>query len=75
MDVTLRDIRYLRKDSNNLHLKGNVFCVEPSRKVDTIPQDGNLYGLVVRNAIDILIENVKFNSVEGDRCHLYIENN
>lgn len=70
-DITFRDIRFEKKESDNLCLKGNVFCLAPSSKRETIPQDGNEYGLVIREAIDVVLENVKLKAINGKTCDIY----
>ena len=42
-EVTLRNIDYMRKPSDNIMLKGNTFDLAPSRIVADVPADCDLY--------------------------------
>ena len=70
--ITLRDVSLVKKESENIPLKGNVFCLAPSKRSETIPQDHKEYGIVIRNAADITLENISLQHVNGKECCIYI---
>ena len=54
-DVTLKDIDYVKKESENLALKGEIFDLSPSKiKVD-VPRNCGMY---IHGAPEVVIENV-----------------
>jgi len=65
-DVVFRDITVQLKESKNKHLKGNIIDVSPSENMSVIPDDGQHYIMLVENAQNIELLNVRGYGTNGE---------
>lgn len=55
IEVTFKNIDFVRKTSDNLMLKGTILDLSPSKVLIEVPQD---CGLFIEGPIDVVVENV-----------------
>ena len=63
-DVTFSGLKVRMKQSDNIALKGRICDIAPSEQTATIPQDGNIYWMVAREARDITFSDVTVHAME-----------
>ncbi|MCL2377642.1 MAG: glycosyl hydrolase family 28 protein [Defluviitaleaceae bacterium] len=72
-DVTFRDVTVNLKESKNKHLKGNIIDVSPSAKMPIIPDDGRHYIMMVENAHNVELHNVRGYGMNGEAGEVLIK--